>query len=306
MSEHKGHETIGARGIQFRSRIEATWSYVFEQLGCKWEYEPDYGLKRYIPDFILVVRNIEVLVEVKAHISIDDLKQHSKKIVESGWEGHYIILGGTLHTAQDADIGSRKEESKDICDSLNDTLFVGYHGYCPFKDESDRIGEDEDDGYCWFVLDTDNILIDVAWYAEQSSTVSSICNYYHVKQNKNLINIWSKAKNSSQWKPSLTKSAIDANTSGNKLDELLKAIVSGLSNVEIDKRKGNIVLLKHTGKGHECLISRRKHGKAPCYLHIKNEGIYYCCRYGEKRGDKPDDLSCFDRPIRVHTFLHGQ
>jgi len=40
MSNNKGIPTIGVRGIQFRSRIEAQWAYIFEKLEWNWEYEP--------------------------------------------------------------------------------------------------------------------------------------------------------------------------------------------------------------------------------------------------------------------------
>ena len=39
MSNNKGIPTIGVRGIQFRSRIEAQWAYIFEKLEWNWEYE---------------------------------------------------------------------------------------------------------------------------------------------------------------------------------------------------------------------------------------------------------------------------
>ena len=40
--------TIGCKGVQFRSKIEAQWSFIFEQLGFNWEYEPDVNLYMYI------------------------------------------------------------------------------------------------------------------------------------------------------------------------------------------------------------------------------------------------------------------
>ena len=44
--------TIGVREIQFRSRLEAQWASVFEQLMWNWEYEP-FDMNGYIPDFII-------------------------------------------------------------------------------------------------------------------------------------------------------------------------------------------------------------------------------------------------------------
>lgn len=39
-------------GIQFRSRLEATWAAMFDNLGIRWEYEP-VDLDGYIPDFVI-------------------------------------------------------------------------------------------------------------------------------------------------------------------------------------------------------------------------------------------------------------
>lgn len=54
------------RGIQMRSRLEAKWACVFDQLGWKWEYEP-VDLAGWIPDFLIQTRapNKPLLVEIK-------------------------------------------------------------------------------------------------------------------------------------------------------------------------------------------------------------------------------------------------
>lgn len=44
-------------GVEFRSRLEAKWAVLFNQLGIRWQYEP-YTIKRsgqagYLPDFLL-------------------------------------------------------------------------------------------------------------------------------------------------------------------------------------------------------------------------------------------------------------
>lgn len=44
------------KGTQFRSRLEARWAVVFDELGIKWEYEPEcFNLPsgKYLPDFRL-------------------------------------------------------------------------------------------------------------------------------------------------------------------------------------------------------------------------------------------------------------
>ena len=97
MSNNKGIPTIGVRGIQFRSRIEAQWAYIFEKLEWNWEYEP-IDLEGYIPDFIIKFDNKEILIEIKGDIDIwkeEIYKHHKEKIIKSGWKGIFGILGST-------------------------------------------------------------------------------------------------------------------------------------------------------------------------------------------------------------------
>lgn len=51
------------RGIQFRSRLEATWAAFISACGWQWEYEPAiFDGKGWLPDFLILP---EILVEVK-------------------------------------------------------------------------------------------------------------------------------------------------------------------------------------------------------------------------------------------------
>lgn len=99
----KGINTIGLRGINFRSRIEARWAHFFEDLGFEWDYEP-FDLDGYIPDFIIRLPddiNNEILVEVKSVTDFKKLIEHKDKIENSGWKGHYLIVGSKLWTIND-------------------------------------------------------------------------------------------------------------------------------------------------------------------------------------------------------------
>jgi hypothetical protein len=54
--------------VQFRSRLEARWAYVFDMLRIGWKYEPQsYFLSSgpYLPDFLLDCRNGGLFFEVK-------------------------------------------------------------------------------------------------------------------------------------------------------------------------------------------------------------------------------------------------
>jgi hypothetical protein len=51
------------KGVNFRSRLEARYAVLFDQLGWLWEYEP-IDLDGWIPDFVIKGRR-PILVEVK-------------------------------------------------------------------------------------------------------------------------------------------------------------------------------------------------------------------------------------------------
>lgn len=57
------------RGIEFRSRLEATWAAMFDQLHWKWDYEP-IDLNGWVPDFVIRGEYRELLVEVKPTIDM--------------------------------------------------------------------------------------------------------------------------------------------------------------------------------------------------------------------------------------------
>lgn len=80
-------------GVRFRSRIEARWAVMFDQLGWRWEYEP-LDLDGYIPDFVLMFTE-PLLVEVKHELALSNLVRHCRKIEMSGWEHEALVLGAT-------------------------------------------------------------------------------------------------------------------------------------------------------------------------------------------------------------------
>ena len=68
------------RGINMRSRLEAKWACVFDQLGWKWEYEP-LDFNGWIPDFIVDGHgHAPLLIEVKPFTSFDENHDLSAKI----------------------------------------------------------------------------------------------------------------------------------------------------------------------------------------------------------------------------------
>lgn len=110
--------TIGPRGIQFRSRLEARWASFFDFLGWEWKYE-DIDLKGYIPDFMVKPTGVDkwILFEVKPEIEYAGLKQHFQKIIDSGWTGPFIVVGVDLFRHGDGSmlIGNGVIPSKKNC-----------------------------------------------------------------------------------------------------------------------------------------------------------------------------------------------
>lgn len=80
-------------GTLYRSRIEATWAHMFDQLRWPHRYEP-IDLNGYIPDFILAFPHAPVLAEIKSDLYLQDMEKHHAKIESSGWEHEAILLGG--------------------------------------------------------------------------------------------------------------------------------------------------------------------------------------------------------------------
>lgn len=110
MPEIKAIETI-YKGYRFRSRLEARWAVFFDELGIKWEYEPEgFELEdgtMYLPDFYLT--DIDAYIEIKSigalkislgddEISFDNGREEAHKYAVASRsiskEHIYIIMCG--------------------------------------------------------------------------------------------------------------------------------------------------------------------------------------------------------------------
>lgn len=78
------------RGYEFRSKQEARYAVLFDQMGWKWAYEP-VDLGGWIPDFWLGERG--TLVEVKAFRRLDEFGEAKAKIIKSGCKEPVILFG---------------------------------------------------------------------------------------------------------------------------------------------------------------------------------------------------------------------
>lgn len=89
----KAHPTRYA-GIEFRSRLEATWAAFFDLAGWKWKYEP-FDIEGWSPDFeISHPKHMPspILVEVKPTWEMADAA--AAKIVRSGVSRALLLADG--------------------------------------------------------------------------------------------------------------------------------------------------------------------------------------------------------------------
>lgn len=75
-----------------RSLLEAKWARFLDLIGWGWHYEP-LPLDCYLPDFTLAFEHKPMLLEVKPANNLDELHEHTRKIMASGWDGEALIVG---------------------------------------------------------------------------------------------------------------------------------------------------------------------------------------------------------------------
>jgi hypothetical protein len=232
MSNNKGIPTIGVRGIQFRSRIEAQWAYIFEKLGWNWEYEP-IDLDGYIPDFIVKFGDEDFLIEIKGDTNIwkeEVYKPHKEKIIKSGWNKSFIILGATFDIKYDGiNIGVLFEPDNQIqydmvrvnLNTHSNKLVIGTDKHPDFLYLSDLL-------YCQEFKHYQKCCETKTFTEEDKERSMKMFDNFHkplwsanknereVKWNK----IWIEAKNSVQWKGHQNKNKFKPNMT--TLNKILK------------------------------------------------------------------------------------
>ena len=206
--------TIGVREIQFRSRLEAQWASVFEQLMWNWEYEP-FDMNGYIPDFIITFNNgKELLVEVKGMMNVwekeEECENYIIKIRNSGWNNYFVVVGGNVDY-----------ECSDI--------HIGLFGDMSDYDVNLRLELHEND-YDWCIID--RYEYDIGLSNNEKITD-------HSDRNKNthkiFKKIWSNAKNSVQWKgkQNITNESFLTNE---KINEKIKKLEETIEQLKIEIR----------------------------------------------------------------------
>lgn len=83
------------KGVRFRSRLEARWAVFWDELGVKWEYEPQTFKfpdgKQYTPDFWIV--DLALWVEIKPNAKIAHEEKAEWKCSQLAYEtGNLVYL----------------------------------------------------------------------------------------------------------------------------------------------------------------------------------------------------------------------
>jgi len=83
------------KGVRFRSRLEARWAVFWDELGVKWEYEPQpfkfSDGKQYTPDFWIV--DLRLWVEIKPNAKIAHEEEAELKCLQlAGETGDLVYL----------------------------------------------------------------------------------------------------------------------------------------------------------------------------------------------------------------------
>tara|TARA_B110000483_G_scaffold228800_2_gene292031 strand:+ start:202 stop:1503 length:1302 start_codon:yes stop_codon:yes gene_type:complete len=175
-----GITTTGPAGISFRSRIEAQWAYVFDVMGFDWEYEP-LDLKGYIPDFILKYKGTPILIEIKGDCDIwSSFLPHKEKIDKSGWSGKYAILGSSYKYHEEY--------------NTPDKMWINIGKV--FDNDTDNDIDDD------LVVRQINAQKNVTWEIGGSVMYDCLPGDWKSSGINSFEQIWSFAKNATQWKGS--------------------------------------------------------------------------------------------------------
>ena len=201
MNNNIGIPTIGARGLQFRSRLEAQWSYVFTELNWNWEYEP-YDLNGYIPDFIVVFPNgNELLIEVKSIMNVWDNEKECKayidKILNSGWKKMFMIVGANVGLGEHSENGNGGVSLGLVGEIFDDVDVDDDHPRvltipCPVLQLHNR-----DDSWAIICDGSDTESFDIGLYNGYKLDHFS---FIHHDTEALFQQIWTKSKNMTQWK----------------------------------------------------------------------------------------------------------
>ena len=115
-------------GVQMRSRLEAKWAAFFDQIGWRWEYEPDGFGDYYIPDFMILGPR-PLLIEVRPVATEPGYEAQipTMRISPDLWKHDLLVVGATalpVFRAEDNGWGYSQP-----CGLIGE--FFGPHQYLP-------------------------------------------------------------------------------------------------------------------------------------------------------------------------------
>ena len=115
------------KGYRFRSRLEARWAVFFDNLGLKWEYEPEgfeTSLGPYLPDFFIAENHhYGPYVEIKGREpTTEEIKKLEEVCLALGSYG--LLLWGEIGATRHIEI--HKEYGVDPCPNKLPDLFPFY------------------------------------------------------------------------------------------------------------------------------------------------------------------------------------
>lgn len=169
------------RGIQFRSRLEATWAAFFDLMGWYWEYEP-IDFAGYIPDFLLQMPG-PIFVEVKPETDYDDLEQHHDKARKAGVGGLLVLgafpFGNTIGNAC---------EDYAMVDAVNRGELVEAYGHPVVLGPRCSCAEFGSPSILWESADT-CVCVACPWEGQE-----------YAKERPDPREAWVRAKNITQWR----------------------------------------------------------------------------------------------------------
>jgi len=166
-------------GINFRSRLEATWARFFDLCKWNWEYEP-FDLDGYIPDFALL-GHTTILVDVKPVLDVSALRQRAVELeaYAAGMEFELLVLGATL-----------------IDSTVMHGKAIGLLG--------SPVGPDGEHVYDVASLFACRECGERSFFHDSLSWASRMCDHYDGKRFvgdfDDADDVWAQAKNGAQWK----------------------------------------------------------------------------------------------------------
>ena len=165
------------RGIRMRSRLEAKWACVFDQLSWQWEYEP-IDMDGWIPDFVIHADPL-ILVDVKPIWAFDQ-KTGDKLLKAANPEEYELVILGA---------GPFSEEYDNCCigwlmDDWSDGWELAVPMYPTIKPKVYGLAAGT-----------------AGWYKDRITGNYDGDHDYNPMTLTDWQEIWAEATNSSQWRP---------------------------------------------------------------------------------------------------------